>query len=130
MNYLSSLAEKTILTYVQSFIALLVVNATNSTYNYSTATAAAVAAIPAALTVVANGLPVVAEGLPFYTDLVARTIRTYVAAFLGLLVAVPTFTLDVSSFQAAAIAAIPAALAVIKALVAKRIGDPTTASLV
>lgn len=127
MNYLSSLLEKAVLTYLQAFLTLVVAG---GALDVSIATSAGVAAIPAGLTVIANGLPQVAPDLPFATDLVARTIRTYAAAFLGLLVAAPVFTLDVSSFQAAALAAAPAALAVAKGLIAKRVGDPSTASLV
>lgn len=127
MNYLSSLFEKAVLTYVQAFLGLLLVG---TTFDLSVATSAAVAAIPAALTVVANGLPQVAPNLPFAADLVFRTLRTYVAGFLGLLIAVPQFTLTLDTFETAAVAAIPAALAVVKGLVAKRVGDPNTASLV
>ena len=121
-----ALIEKVVLTYLEAFGALFV---TSSTLGISTATAAAVAALPAALTVVANGIPQVSVNLPFGVDLVFRTLRTYVVTFIGVLVAVPVFTLTVSSLRSAAIAAIPAALTVVKGLIARRIGADTAALL-
>jgi hypothetical protein len=121
-----ALIEKVVLTYLEAFGALFV---TSSTLGISTATAAAVAAIPAALTVVANGIPQVSGDLPFGVDLVFRTVRTYVVTFIGVLVAVPVFTLTVSSLRSAAIAAIPAALTVVKSVIARKIGADTAALL-
>lgn len=120
------LLEKVIATYIQAFVTMLIVS---DTLGVDTAEAAAIAAIPAALTVVANGLPGTPAGLPFWLDLVFRTIRTYVVAFIGLLVAVPVFAIDVSLAEAAAVGAIPAALAVVKAAVASKVGDSGTAAL-
>lgn len=121
-----SLVEKTLTTYVQAFIALLIIA---PAINISVLTAAAVASIPAGLTVIANGLPSVGAGLPFYTDLVLRTVRTYVVTVIGLLVAVPVFALDISNAKAAVVGAIPAALAVLKAGLARKVGDTNTAAL-
>lgn len=123
MNAIALLVEKALWTYVQAFIATLLVGAA---MDVSTAQAAAVAAIPAFLTVIANGLPAVPAGLPFYLDLLLRIIRTYAVSFLGYLVAVPTFTLDFSIAQAAATAGIPAILALLKGAAASRIGDHST----
>lgn len=121
-----NLAEKVLATWVQVFVTGLLAA---TALDISTAQAAAIAAIPAALTVVANGLPVVPVGLPFYVDLVLRTVRTYVVAFLGFLVAVPVFSLDYSIGLAAAAAAGPAALAVLKAGLASKVGNADSAAL-
>lgn len=125
-NVLYVLGEKVISTYVQAFIALLIVG---PTINISTAEAAGIAAIPAALTALANGLPVVPVGLPFYVDLVLRAVRTYVVSFVGFAVAVPVFKLDYSVLAAAAAAAIPSALAIIKAGLAQHVGSSATGAL-
>ncbi len=118
--------EKILSTYIQTFVTLLI-PATELTSG--TAEAAAVAAVPAALTALAALLPQVSAGLPFYVDLVFRTGRTYVVTVIGLLVAAPTFSLDPSLGKAALVGAIPAALAVVKAGLAKNIGQNGTAAL-
>lgn len=122
----AALAEKALSTYVQMFLALL---AAGGTLNLSTGRAAAIAAIPAALTVVANGVPVVANNLPFLVDIGLRTVRTFVVTFLGFLVAEPVFRLDRSVLTAAQIAAITAAMAVVKGAVAGRTGRQGSAAL-
>jgi hypothetical protein len=125
-NQIASLVEKTVTTYIEAFLALL---AASSTINISMAQTAAVAAIPAALTVVANGVSSINVSLPFYTDILFRTIRTYVVSFLGIIVAAPVFDFSVGALQAAAIGAIPAALAVIKGILAGRIGNGETPAM-
>ncbi|MFD5435099.1 holin [Kitasatospora sp. NPDC127067] len=65
----------------------------------------------------------------FILDLVERTVATYAAAFLGLLLADRFDLTSISSLKAAAVAALPAALTVLKGAVATRVGDPTTAAL-
>ncbi|HEX8344740.1 MAG TPA: hypothetical protein VF657_08350 [Actinoplanes sp.] len=68
----------------------------------------------------------------FAIDLIERALATYVQAFLGLVIAagadVP-FEFSISSARAAALAALPAALAVLKAGIAKMVHDPDSASL-
>lgn len=125
-NVLYVLAEKVLSTYIQALIALLVLG---PTINVSIAQSAAIAAIPAALTFLANNLPGIPVGLPFWLDLLLRAARTYVVSFIGFLVAVPVFQLKFSVFTAAAAAALPGALAVIKAGVAQHVGSSGTASL-
>jgi hypothetical protein len=122
-NQIAALLEKTVTTYIEAFVALL---AASSTIDISVAQSAAIAAIPAALTVVANGVSSTSLNLSFYGDLVFRTIRTYVVSFLGLLVAAPVFDFSVGALQAAAIGAIPAALAVVKGILAGRVGNKNT----
>lgn len=62
---------------------------------------------------------------PFFRDALERVLSTYVQVFLGLLIT--SGVTDVSAVQAAALAAIPAALSALKAVIAKRFGDPDTA---
>jgi hypothetical protein len=62
-------------------------------------------------------------------DIAERTIATYVQVFLGLLIASGANVIDVATIQAAAIAAIPAGLAVLKGAAASLVGDPDTAAL-
>lgn len=125
MPHVISLVEKVIATYVEAFVAALLLG---SVIDVSTAQAAALAAIPAGLTVISSGMPLVPVGLPFYVDLGLRTIRTYAVSFIGFLVALPVFALDFGTLQAASAAAIPAALAVIKGALSTKIGNPTTAA--
>lgn len=125
---LSVLAEKVLLTYLEAFTAILL--AGNVFTDVSVATAAGIAALPAAFTVLANGV----QQLEFVTgspvlDMVGRVIRTYFVSFLGFLVAAPVFSLDVSALQAAAVAAAPAAITVVKSWVASRLGNTETAAL-
>jgi hypothetical protein len=66
----------------------------------------------------------------FLTDLSERTVATYLEVFLGLLIA-DGFTdgvVDLSVLQSAAIAAVPAALAVVKGGISRYWGDPDSAS--
>jgi uncharacterized membrane protein len=62
----------------------------------------------------------------FLLDLAERTVATYLEAFLGLLLAGQVT--DLSAAKAAAIAAIPAGLAVIKGALAGAIGPKSGAS--
>lgn len=65
-------------------------------------------------------------------DVAERTISTYLQAFLGLLLAGwTTDTVDLSVVQAAAIAAVPAALAVLKGALASKVpGTISPASVI
>lgn len=69
----------------------------------------------------------------FVKDLAERAATTYVESFVGLLLASNVFlngSINVKAVGAAAVAALPAALSVVKSLVAKHLGDPDSASLV
>lgn len=125
MAPIATLAEKVLWTFVQSFLGAL---ALADVLDVSTAQAAAIASIPAALTVLANGLPTVPLGLTWWLDAIFRTIRTYAVGFIGYVVAVPVFSLDYSIAVAASAAALPAALAVLKAAIAARVGSPASAA--
>jgi hypothetical protein len=69
----------------------------------------------------------------YWVDVTERVIATYLEAFLGLMIGsafVDSGKLNMGAVAAAGIAALPAALSLIKALVASRLGDPASASLV
>jgi len=125
-NQIFGLLEKAVTTYVEAFLALL---AASSVLDISVAQSAAIAAIPSAFTVIANGIPQPPVGMSFYSDLIFRIVRTYVVSFVGLLVAAPIFEFSVGALQSAAIGAIPAALAVVKGILAGRVGNRETPAL-
>lgn len=62
----------------------------------------------------------------FLADIAERTIATYLEAFLGLLLA--GSVTDLSTARAAAVAAIPAGLAIAKGAIARFLGSSGTAS--
>jgi hypothetical protein len=64
----------------------------------------------------------------FLLDLLERAAATYAEALLGLLIATGTDVLDLSKAKAAAIAAIPAGLSVVKSGLSSMVGTPGTAS--
>lgn len=65
----------------------------------------------------------------FLLDLAERTAATYAQALLGLLLADSTGLISLGAVKAAAVAALPAALAVIKAALAGSVLTSGTASL-
>lgn len=66
----------------------------------------------------------------FIKDLSERVIATYVETFAGLLIAAWTPAINLGTARAAAVAAIPAALSVVKGIFAKFRGNEEDASLV
>lgn len=64
----------------------------------------------------------------FLKDLAERAFATYVEALIGFLIV--SGVTDLSVVKSALVAAIPAALSVIKSGLAKLTGDPESASLV
>ncbi|MEX2984890.1 holin [Streptomyces sp. C36] len=61
-------------------------------------------------------------------DIAERTLAAYVTTFLGLIIADGFDLTDVSALKAAAVAALPAALSVIKGAIGSRIGDKGSAA--
>lgn len=120
------LAEKVVSTYVQAFLSLLIVH---DTIGADLAQTAAIAAVPTALTAFINALPAVPVGLPFWIDLVLRVVRTYLATFVGLLLAMPVLHLNFTILVATLTSALPAALAVLKGGIAAKVGNTATAAL-
>lgn len=66
----------------------------------------------------------------YLADLGERVAEAYLVSFVGLVTVAGFDWLDLASWKAAAIAAAPAAYAVVKGAVAKFVGDRRTASLV
>lgn len=66
----------------------------------------------------------------FYLDLFERVLATYLQAFLGLLLVDSADITNLGFLKAAAIAAVPAALSVVKGFVGSLVGDPESASVV
>lgn len=64
----------------------------------------------------------------FWLDCLERAASTYVQALIGFLVAGAT-AINIDTLEAAALAAIPAALSVLKSAIATQVGDPNSASL-
>lgn len=64
----------------------------------------------------------------FLIDLAERVAATYLQSFIGLLLV--SGALDIDTLKAAALAAVPAALAVVKGVLARKVGDPESASFV
>lgn len=65
----------------------------------------------------------------YLLDLAERTAATYATTYLGLLLATGFDLTNLGALKAAAIAAIPAALTVIKGALSTFVGDPTTAAM-
>jgi hypothetical protein len=65
----------------------------------------------------------------FLLDVAERTVATYVVTDLGLMLASGFDLTSVGALKGAAIAAIPAALTVIKGVLSGFVGDPTSAAL-
>jgi hypothetical protein len=65
----------------------------------------------------------------FVLDLTERVGATYALSFLGLLLADGFDLTSVGALKASAVAALPAALTVIKGILATFVGDPTSAAL-
>lgn len=68
--------------------------------------------------------------MKFLKDMAERVASTYLQALIGLLLAAPAFSLDIGFLKATAIAAIPAALSALKAMLAMKFGNPDSASFV
>ena len=61
----------------------------------------------------------------FWRDLAERAIATYVQTFIGLLIVAWGTTVDLAAVQAAAVAAVPAALSVVKSALAEKYAPGT-----
>lgn len=64
--------------------------------------------------------------MKFFLDLAERTAATYVEAFAGLLMV--SGVTHLSDLRSAAVAAVPAGLAVVKSVLASFVGDAGTAA--
>ncbi|MEV0261090.1 holin [Streptomyces sp. NPDC050617] len=61
-------------------------------------------------------------------DIAERTVTAYVTTFLGLLMAGGFDLTSVSALKAAAVAALPAVLSVLKGAIGTRVGDKSSAA--
>lgn len=126
MKQLALAAEKIGTTYVEAVITLLLLG---NIYDTGSVNVALVAAVPAGLTAMLAFIPQ-PNGLPFYLDVLYRTGRTYAVTFIGFLVAMPVFAFDMAQWKAFAIAAVPAALTILKSALASKVGVTKAASVV
>ena len=123
---LAILGEKVLWTYVQALIALLTLGDTLHTGGLTQQLA--IAALPAALTVLANGLPQTLADVTFAIDIAYRIVRSFAVMFVGVLLAVPIFSLEPELLKSAWAAGLVAALAVVKGVIAKKIGASDNAA--
>ncbi len=65
----------------------------------------------------------------FAVDLLERTIRTFIQAFIGALLAAPVFNLEIPTLKAAAMAGLASVAAVIMGIVSGPIGAKDTPSV-
>lgn len=65
----------------------------------------------------------------YWADLAERAATTYVCTFIGLVLTGGGHWHSMSHLQSAAVAALPATLATVKGLLARRVGDPNSAAL-
>lgn len=130
MNYrrfFLDLLERAGTTYVEALLGFVLLA---PVLDVSVLTAALVAGLPALFSVLKAGIYEFLEVRPrrsFAMDLLERTIGTYLVTFLGLVVVNPG---EVATYSLALVAALPAALAVVKGALASRVASPTNASLV
>lgn len=66
---------------------------------------------------------------PFLIDALERVVATFLQAFFGVCALAAASPIDVSTLHAAAGGGAAAALAAVKALFARQLGDPDTASV-
>ena len=126
--FLADLAERAAAQYVESFLGFLLVA---DRLDLSTVGVAALAALPAVLSLLKNALLEVSgrggSAESFAVDLIERTTVAYLVSFLSILLAAPA--LSIGFAQGAAVAAIPAALAVLKSAAARFVGRRGSAAV-
>src|SRR5688500_13484949 len=126
---LSLAFERVGATYLQAWAALML-GSVGDRYDLSLVQGAAIAAIPAAANVMIAFVPVI-DG-PYWVKLFANAARTAAVAFLGYIAALDLAVgqpLDWSMLDAAWVAAVSAALAVLKGAGARFVGDADTPNL-
>lgn len=125
------LGERLLTTFVLAFCGLIVLA---GQANLTTAQVALVGALAAVLSLIKNLITTFADasnGATWWQDMALRVMGTYVQTWIGLvLVLAPdgsATSIDFTQAQPALLAAIPAALGVLKGYVASKFGDPATA---
>lgn len=125
------LAERVVATFVLTFCGLIMV--AGPALSLDGAQVALIGGIAAALSLVKNIITEIAgasNGLTWWQDMLLRVMSTYVQVWISLVVVVSadgTSTIDFTQLKPALIAALPAALGVLKGYIASKFGDPNTA---
>ena len=125
------LGERVVVTFVLTFCGLIMV--AGPALDLGAAQVALIGGLAAVLSLVKNLITELAgasNGATWWQDMLLRVMGTYVQAWIALVVVVSAdgaSTIDFSQFQPAALAAIPAALGVLKGWLASKFGDPNTA---
>lgn len=130
----ADVAEKTLHTWWQAFLALLVATEFFEFPDLSILASAAVAAVPAALTTLLNFVQSGTESAswPVWAQGLFRLVRTGLVAFLGFLITLPWIldSLDLAAAGSGAwAAAVAAVLAFIKAEAVARVTNGTPSTL-
>lgn len=124
------LGERVVATFVLTFCGLIMV--AGPTLDLDAAQVAFIGGVAAVLSLVKNLITELAgasNGATWWQDMLLRVMGTYVQAWIALVVVVSAdgSTIDFTQFKPAALAAIPAALGVLKGYLASKFGDPNTA---
>lgn len=125
------LGERVVATFVLAFCGLIMV--AGPSLDLGAAQVALIGGLAAVLSLVKNLITELAgasNGATWWQDMLLRVMGTYVQTWIALVVIVAadgSSTLDFSQFKPAALAAIPAALGVLKGYLASKFGDPDTA---
>lgn len=115
---------------VQVALGAVLLGLSSGALDYEAGQVAILAGIAAGLTVLANGIPSLDLATSNPTAaLVLRAVRSFVSAFLAPIVGLAVLPTDVGTWQAAALGAVVAALAVIKGAIAEHVGAQTPATL-
>lgn len=115
--------ERGFWTYVQAFLGLVIVSAASDSYlDFTTAQAAALAALPALASFLTGALPQSAGS--GFLDVVYRAARTFAVSFLGFIAGMQVFTYESGAWRTALVAAVAAGLSVLKSGIAMRVGNP------
>lgn len=126
-TFLRDLAERTLTTYAEALVSFLILAPVLDADRVLLALVAALpAGFSAAKALLLEWLGKTPAPSSFGVALLERTLATYAAAFLGLVAANPG---DVATYRLAAVAAVTAALAVVKGVLAGMVGSSATPSL-
>lgn len=126
LDRLKDMAERAVATFAEQFLGLLVLTGVGSIAGVQTAAAAGVATGLIVVKNVVTSLSNSTNSSNIYADVLLRTFFTYAAGFLGLVLT--NGGVDYSNAKMAAVAAVPAALAVVKGFIGQFLGNRNTAA--
>ena len=121
---IAGILEKVFWTFIQTLIGYLLLQ---SVFDIDSGKAAALAGIAAGINTLIAMSPV-SIGLHPIVDLLYRAVRTFGIAFITPLIASGLLDIDFAAWKAAAVAALPALLSVLKSYAATKLGDHNTAA--